>query len=1001
VVEGFSSIRPSRLGAMFGGKQKEKRKVASASSSKREKKRLPKSNRAPSHPSQTKPPPPVSEPNRKTKKKDEKKEREDPAGAWVLTPKWANRYHGRICEEHIRSFFQRPDKQGLRARITYGKRRVPALVCASSRVLEGKVSEREGHVVVATWEVEIYPQFEFGDGVGEQLEAFLQSNMQVPVRVLERDVPFLDGACGRDLPWLCSQWVRFPAGRLRTLPDAAEGEDVCTSVWGEGGHGRDEERKKKKGKEDQELSNTNRELFLWLEHQTSTSLVDTLPSCLPPPHQEKEQESSGDTLEDRGLAKQERRSLPVPILSLPEQVAPELFVVQVLSLSKQLQHHLAASRWRPSWEEWQLRYTPSLLPVCATGGRPQERRVTALLWVPTGHARRLDTHCALFRSWRQQVEKEGGKGLLAVPPPSLEQYLEDLRPHICIFHRTSCRAPDLSRGFSSHHRRGVAGWKTLVKEGGVSFLPSPLSTEFPHTLALDLVQVHPDHEPPLSMVRETPEALSAFVGLAQEVDAQRWGEYSHSVAQITRCPWSMCVQKGTSAIVNSMLMRSFLSAPGLPFLLPSRLLPGGDGGPVREKETYEGGLVIPPTLPFYFTRDAGQGYLLDVVSMYPSVMRELQVTLSTTDPAETCLLLQTMGELQNLKQRCEDPERKRAVKKILNSFYGTLAYPLSRFYCLEVARRVTQRGREVLQGLVALANKRDLHVFYGDTDSVMVLARRQQPIGELVADFEKKHKRKIALKLECTCDAALFLSKKRYAQLSDGPRDQVIQKGILTRNYCPFVRDMGMRLLRAILQSRDLEEAMFNVSSVTQECARLVRQRAFSVEDLAMTCALPSSSSSLVGGGEASGPVFGVVSSLFEEEKHSTGPVSRNAREGAHPAQNKGVTQHVLRAWVAQANVASMEQKEWRSRYFASSVSCRASAGTTTGPLEGKKDLEPVFWVVPLSCAQWEWCSTAWLTERQLFPLFHQVLRPWNISDVPSSDLVKGWFLKGFYQTKG
>jgi DNA polymerase elongation subunit (family B) len=65
-----------------------------------------------------------------------------------------------------------------------------------------------------------------------------------------------------------------------------------------------------------------------------------------------------------------------------------------------------------------------------------------------------------------------------------------------------------------------------------------------------------------------------------------------------------------------------------------------------------------------------------------------------------------------------------AIKGIMNSFYGMLAFIDFRLYTVEIAAAVTRIGREIIQWTKKEAEKLGFEVIYGDTDSVFIKLRK-------------------------------------------------------------------------------------------------------------------------------------------------------------------------------------------------------------------------------------------------------------------------------------
>ncbi len=130
-----------------------------------------------------------------------------------------------------------------------------------------------------------------------------------------------------------------------------------------------------------------------------------------------------------------------------------------------------------------------------------------------------------------------------------------------------------------------------------------------------------------------------------------------------------------------------------------------------------------------------------------------------------------------------------AIKILMNSFYGAMASPNSRFFNMAIANAITSFAREIIQNTAVEIQKRGYEVLYSDTDSCFVLTRAKNredaeeigrklalEINEFYKDYVKKEfKRDSFLDMQFDKCFLKFLmpklrktevgAKKRYAGL--------------------------------------------------------------------------------------------------------------------------------------------------------------------------------------------------------------------------------------------
>jgi DNA polymerase alpha subunit A len=327
---------------------------------------------------------------------------------------------------------------------------------------------------------------------------------------------------------------------------------------------------------------------------------------------------------------------------------------------------------------------------------------------------------------------------------------------------------------------------------------------------------------------------------------------------------------------------------------------GGGGGHKRQKAKYAGGLVLDPQVGFY------ERYVvvLDFNSLYPSIVRAHNVCYTTVHrsydefgepiglanpPAPEVaegILPRTIGRLVEQRRaakaqmKAEKPGsvrreqidiRQMSLKLVANSMYGCLGFEGSRFYCRPLAELVTRKGRDTLQATVELATKSDVHVIYGDTDSIMLYTGMTDPAAvlkkadalkrEINAKFarEAHGKSHIEIDIDHVFKKMLLLKKKKYAALSlaapytDETKVHVEMKGLdlVRRDWCVLTRKMGVEVLNFLFneEATDAESAVGQVIKYCEQRADDIREGRVPLADYVITKTLTRSVEDYTGKG--------------------------------------------------------------------------------------------------------------------------------------------------------
>jgi DNA polymerase-2 len=189
-------------------------------------------------------------------------------------------------------------------------------------------------------------------------------------------------------------------------------------------------------------------------------------------------------------------------------------------------------------------------------------------------------------------------------------------------------------------------------------------------------------------------------------------------------------------------------------------------------------------------------------------------------------LISTLWQARDEAKLRKDNARSRAIKILMNSFYGVLGTTACRFFDPRLASSITRRGHEIIIHSREYIEARGFQVIYGDTDSLFVRLGSQLNSAECAtqglelaaelnrfwhAEIMRVHRLQSHLEVQFDTHYVRFFmptlrdseqgSKKRYAGLLRMPEgDQVEFKGLeaVRTDWTPLARRFQRELYRRV-----------------------------------------------------------------------------------------------------------------------------------------------------------------------------------------------------------
>ena len=238
--------------------------------------------------------------------------------------------------------------------------------------------------------------------------------------------------------------------------------------------------------------------------------------------------------------------------------------------------------------------------------------------------------------------------------------------------------------------------------------------------------------------------------------------------------------------------------------------------------------ICPTTFTKSETNDSvrsplGVYFMLDKESIVPKILKSLWEWRD-----ETKLKIEKNGDYFDRLQY--------SIKVLMNSFYGVMASDFYRFTNPSIGGSITAFARLGIQNVNDELAARDYTVIYGDTDSVFVQLKDEDP-HVLAKELSAR-----GLEMELEKILSTFFThgaKKRYAAMVEWPKEEFYVKGYELKRGDSFKiqREVLEQSLRLILKDKP-DDAL----KLVTEAVRKIKNEEIELEDLIVTKSVKSPS---------------------------------------------------------------------------------------------------------------------------------------------------------------
>ena len=167
-----------------------------------------------------------------------------------------------------------------------------------------------------------------------------------------------------------------------------------------------------------------------------------------------------------------------------------------------------------------------------------------------------------------------------------------------------------------------------------------------------------------------------------------------------------------------------------------------------------------------------------------------------------------------------------ALKIVLNSAYGYLAYARARWYSRECASATTALARGYIQDTIKKAEDEGFKVLYGDTDSTFLLMNKKTK--KEVEEFSEKVNKELPEGMELEIDGfykrGIFVTKKeggaakkKYALIDEKGGLKIVGFEYVRRDWCNAAKETQKKVIELVLKEGKPQKAIELVKQVISD----------------------------------------------------------------------------------------------------------------------------------------------------------------------------------------
>ena len=235
----------------------------------------------------------------------------------------------------------------------------------------------------------------------------------------------------------------------------------------------------------------------------------------------------------------------------------------------------------------------------------------------------------------------------------------------------------------------------------------------------------------------------------------------------------------------------------------------------------KGAMVLEPQIGRYM---GVQNF--DVIQMYPNIIiyEEVSPDIERKVFPEIIEELKVFREKLKVEykktEKTEDWIRQYNAKVLANMLYGLFNNPYNRFWDVELAEKITSKGREILGKVVNVCEDSGHKALYGDTDSSFIKIDKKDV--DIMAKKINQSIHPYEVEAGEHYDSILFIGnssggvKKRYAGLYDG-KLKIVGLEAIRKDYCSLARTTQKDALFNVLKGEKASHIKQHIETIYLE----------------------------------------------------------------------------------------------------------------------------------------------------------------------------------------